>query len=217
MAVTLNPVGSALVLDTFDSNVELFLSSKAKDIPSKLNAVANDMKAHLNTEIDDVTTYVNEVVVPHLNTEMDKVEADFNTTQTSLNNQQATFETDMTNQQNTFETAFTDSITAQQADYETNLTTGIGSYIIGTGAAYSIEQSNSFVFSGPSDVTYDTDGETVLGYTQGPVTVSNIIYDTNDNLIELTETITVADIPYTKTFTVNYDAKGNLLETVEKI
>ena len=234
MAITINDMNTMTPLTDYTTNVLIFRSTKAKDIPGKLDAVANDIKTHFNTVMGEATTYINETTVPHINTAMATVEADHNTFITNISNQQGSYETTITNQQNTFEadristeTTFTNSITSQQSvfentlqdqqdNYETDTTINLGNYT-GSGAAYTVSQSNSFVFSGPSSVTYAQDGETVVGYTEGPVTVSNIIYDNRDNLIELTETILVDSIPYTKTFTANYDNKGNFISTVEKL
>jgi len=212
MAITITDMNTMTPLTDYTTNVLIFRSTKAKDIPGKLDAIANDIKTHFNTVMGESTTYMNNVIVPHINDSMATVEADHNTLVTNINNNQATFQTTMTNQQNDFEA----TIQNQQNDYESDLTNNIGNYT-GNGAAYTVSQTNSFMFSGPSEVTYASDGETVIGYTDGPLTVTNIVYDNFDNLVELTETILVDSIPYTKTFTANYDNKGNFISTVEKL
>lgn len=218
--VTVTELTTEITLTDFTSQVEIYKSTKAKDIPTKLNVMAADLKAHTNTKVNTIQSFFNGTVVPHINTELTKIGDDHNTLVTNISNQQSTFETNITNQQNTFETnrvatetAFTDSITTQQNAYESDLTNNIGNYI-GSGAGYNVAQVNSFQFSGPGSVTYDAQGR-VTEAVEGPITTSNIVYNVSGKLMSFTETITIAGVPYTKTFEVGYDTKGNITGTTE--
>ena len=136
MSITINSIETPLTLDDFTSEVEIFMSTKARDIPTKLNTIASDLKIYSNAKVDTMQAYINETIVPHLNTELTKMENDYNTQKTNIANQQSTFNSDITNQQNTFETAISNqqddfevtvnntitNLTTQQNDFETDIT-----------------------------------------------------------------------------------------------
>lgn len=242
MAVTINTIAdmgaiadtsvSDLTVDDFSTNVEVYSSTKAKEIPTKLNAMAADLKtylndtmktpevthlndgitsivAHVNQFVTDVTTYINSTVVSDMNTAMSDVETDHNDYQTNLTNQQNTFESGITAQQNTFE----GNITTQQTDYETAITT---------------QQTDYETAITNQQTTFETDIATNLGnyldaggsaYSPGQVnslvftgviSAGDYQFDANGRIVSLTEG------PKT-TSNITYDAEGAITGFTETI
>jgi len=195
----------ALELVPYTTNVKIFKSTPAVELPTKLNAVADDFKTWNNNEIGTKgQSYLNTSVTSltdYINTSMGTV-VDF------INNvvvdNQNTFETNITDQQNTFETNITD----QQNTFETNITTNIGNYLDTHGAGYSISQTNSLEFTGNTTTEYDAQGR-VVRFVSGAKETKNIAYNSQGNITSFTEVITVDGVNYTKNYTVAYDENGN--------
>jgi len=232
--VNAQPLETEIVLTQYTTNVEIFTSTKAKDIPEKIDAIAVDLKNNINTNTTSVLEYINNTVVPHINSELSTITDDHNTItsnlitqqdtfetnittqqtnfEQSINTQQGTFETNITTQQNTYQT----SITNQQDDFENEMTGNIANYISTQGVGYTVEQTNSFMFTGPATASFNINGE-IDSYTSDNVTISNIQYNDDSNIISFTETVGIDGQLTTKTFNISYDSNGNLSQITEII
>lgn len=212
MAVIANTLSTKVELTTYSSAVDIFASTKAKDIPDKLNAIATSLKTNVNTNTTAVLNYVNNVVVPHINTELSKITDGYNTTASTLTTKQNTFETTISDKQTTFET----SQKNRQTSFENTMLTGIASYIDAQGVGYTILQSDNLIpFTqtiATEDYTFDAEGK-ITGIREGYKTTSSITYDSNGTITGFTETLNVNGVGVTKNFTISKDSSGNTLIT----
>lgn len=61
--VTAQPLETEIVLTQYPANVEIFTSTKAKDIPGKIDAIATDLKDNVNINTTTLLDYVNNTIV----------------------------------------------------------------------------------------------------------------------------------------------------------
>lgn len=193
-------------LPTYGEPVNIFLNTRAIDVPAKLNLLAgafrdfnisvkeildshtsdesNRMGAHLSASVQSMVDFVNNSVVQNQN--------DFITTANGaiddIEEERLEFVEGVVAATDTFKQDIMDELEGQA-----------------TNMSYSMLQSNDFAFSGETtNDTYDERGR-VLSCTQGVKTCTNIVYDTRCRVVSYTEIILVGSISYTKDYTVSYE------------
>ena len=182
MPITIPAIPDAAPLATFDSDVDLFNNSKAKEIPAKLKAITEELKQHVNTAlVNATTTYINDTVVDDLNTALTDIETFTNGLETQIND--------------------------QLDEFETNL----GTYL-GVGAGHSVAAVNSALFTGElasGGITYDSDGR-LASVAQGPRVVEGITYNDNGDVSAYTEKLTFSGVTYATDYTFTYTPDGKI-------
>ena len=196
----------SITLQQFSTNVSIFTSTQAKDVPDKLNAVATDVKNFLlnqltipvntfvnnsistmiavnNAAISTITTYLNTVVV-----------ADINSSLASINSDNETFQSNLIQTNQAFKDALTGNISS----------------LLLAGAGYTISQSNSLVGCTLESATYDNEG-CLTGCTSGPTTVSNITYDEFGLVTSFNNTVSSNGAVETKHIVVNNSVSPSLI------
>ena len=198
MINNMNPIEpiniTELVLKDYIKNVKIFKSTKAIDIPDKINAIVDDFKdynieelhtkgknylnnsikslvEHTNNSIKTITGYVNDVIITNQNDFTKQISKDYDT-----------FTNEMKN--------------------------NIGNYLINQNGAYTISQSNQLIFSGDTNYNYDNEGR-ITYLKNGNIQQHDITYNEEDNIKAYKETITIDNIQYTKSFEVTYDENLN--------
>jgi len=200
-------VSTPVELPTHTDPVNIFFQTRAIDVPRKLNSLAASFKTYnisikdtwdtyigeeggriqnyLNNSMTAVTTYINDVVVENQN-------------QFLIDGTQAI--ADIETEKNNFVTA----LTTEKNAFKQEVRDEMDGYA--TTVSYSIADSNSLAFSGEtSSDTYDSRGR-LTGVTQGHITTSNIVYDSQDRIASYTETVTVAPhAGVSKNYTITYE------------
>ena len=68
MPLTIPPIPNAAPFAAFSDNVGIFSNSKAREIPTRLNAIAQALKDHINTLwLATATSFINGTVIAGLN------------------------------------------------------------------------------------------------------------------------------------------------------
>lgn len=202
MAITqLSPL-PALSIDAYASNVAIFRSTRAVDVPDKLNAIGNDFKSWLNNNVMDATTdYINQsmtTIVNYVNTSMSGIDDDLTDYKDNLNSEWSTYKDDLTGEWSTF-----------KGDLETNLS----SYLDSSGAGYSIAQINQLIFSGDAiDPVYDSEGR-ITKYGNQYEETFDITYDSDNRISGFKEKITIGGVTTTETYTVAYNGNDYPITT----
>jgi len=183
-----------VTLPTHTSPVNIFLNTRAIDVPNKLNLLAtsfrdfnvnvkNAWESYIDAQAGRMATY--------LNSAMGDVVGFVNDTLVVAQNQ---FISDG-------ETALSD-MNDGLISFKNSVLAEVGGYVNAT--AYSVENSNKFEFSGETSAdTYDSRGR-LTSITQGVKTLSNITYGNMGRIVSYTETITVDSASYTKNYTIEY-------------
>ena len=182
MPLTIPPITDTAPFATFDEDVDIFNSSKARDIPAKLKAITEALKIHINALwLVTATGFVNDTVVANLNTALGDIETFNNILETQIND--------------------------QLAEFETNL----GNYL-GVGAGYSVDVANAALFTGAaaaSTTAYDDIGR-IVSVEQGPRLINAITYNDDNTMAGYTEALTLGGITYTRSFTFSYMPDGQI-------
>ena len=86
MSITATTLTTTLDLTEFTTDVEIFTSTKARDIPSKIDAIAVDLKENVNINNAAMVDYMNNDVLSHVNSEMELITTDYNTIMNNMIN-----------------------------------------------------------------------------------------------------------------------------------
>lgn len=181
----------------YSTNVQIFKSTPAVDIPTKLNAVAVDFKNWNNEEIGTKgLNYLNLGVadtVTFLNDSMGLVTNYINTV--------------VVENQNSFISTSTENYEQFKIDMQNN----IGQYLDDAGAGYSLEQVNELRFTGDTILEFDEDGN-LTRYGNGAFEKFDIVY-TDGEMSNFKEKIIVGSATFTKEFNVSHDTNNNIIIT----
>lgn len=182
MPLTIPAIPDTAPFATFDEDIDIFNSSKARDIPAKLKAITEALKVHINALwLVTATGFVNDTVVANLNTALADIEAFNNTLETQIND--------------------------QLAEFEVNL----GNYL-GIGAGYSVDAANAALFTGAivaGDAVYDDVGR-MVSIQQGPRLVNAITYNDDGTMASYAEELTLGGIAYARSFSFTYTPDGQI-------
>jgi hypothetical protein len=195
---------SNVTLPTHTDPVNIFLNTRAIDVPVKLNSLATAFRDFNVLVRDAWKTYIDGESVSianYLNGSVQSMVDFINNSMVAFQNQ---FITDAENAVTTLENSVD--------DFKQELLDEVGGYVNAT--AYSIENSNKFEFSGEtSDDTYDSHGR-ILSAKQGVKSITNIVYGPRSRIVSYTETLLIGSISYTKNYTVTYE-RGHIPQVTE--
>jgi hypothetical protein len=192
------------ILPTHNDPVNIFLNTRAVDVPVKLNFLATafrDFNVNVRTAWNSYINNESVRVASYLNSSVQAMVAFINNSLVPFQNQFIS----------NAETAVTDLESSVNA-FKQEILDEVGGYVNAT--AYSVENSNKFEFSGEtSNDTYDSHGR-ILSATQGVKSITNIVYGPRSRIISYTETLIIDSISYTKNYTVTYE-RGHIPQVTE--
>ena len=183
----------------YDTNVSIFNSTPAREIPSRINAIATSLKGYINGIFIDKTTYLN-TSISSLVTKVNSLATNLvDYVNTEIVVKLNSFQTEVLTDNSNFQTA----ILTDNSNFQTEVLTNLGT-LIGVGAGYNISQINDLL---SDDISYTTDKITnrIVSITTRDSVYDNFIYDKNSNIINYTVTLTKGGA----TFTQNYKVTKN--------
>jgi len=197
---------ATITIPSFNTNVSIFTSTMAIEVPAKLNAVATDVKnflrdelttpinAFINNSIASITTANNTAVTTITSYINDVIINDINLSLSSINSDNITFQVTLLDDVDVFKNTLLGNIAG----------------LLGVGAGYTINQSNDLIFGGMSEISLNSSGR-VSSYTSGVRTVSNVTYNDDGLIVSYMETILNGVISYSKQMTVLDTTSSSLI------
>lgn len=172
----------------YDTNVSIFNSTPAREIPSRINAIATSLKGYINGIFIDKTTY--------LNTSISSLVTKVNSLAANLVDY---VNTEIVVKLNDFQTG----VLTDNSNFQAGVLANLGT-LVGVGAGYNIHQINDLL---SDDMSYVVDKITnrITSINTRDSVYNNFIYDKNSNIINYTVTLTKGGA----TFTQNYKVTKN--------